>query len=41
MREKEGEEILKGKWIAICLWGLTVWSPVALVGAILCVMTVA
>jgi hypothetical protein len=29
VREREGEQILKGKWIAIYLWGLTVWSPVA------------
>ena len=35
--ERESVQILKGKWIAMCLRGLTVWSPVAVVGTILSV----
>jgi len=35
--KREGVQILKGKWIAMSLRGLTVWSPVAVVGTILSV----
>lgn len=37
VREREGVQILTRKWIAMSLRGLTVWSPVAVVGTILSV----